>query len=167
MTDDDDEHNHQDQVSSPQPSDFVNKTTSSTNTITTNGSLLKRYTPQSRTNVLRTTPISPLILRKQRQSSVIPTNILQRPNLQSQTSPSDMKINRVIEKKSYATSSSQNADRSTQQSRLTTRIINSQTQMVTYTTITQTGRKQPNSMTPSIGRSTSFNTPKVRRNFLS
>ncbi|CAF3166961.1 unnamed protein product [Rotaria socialis] len=160
LTDDDDEHNHQDRSSSPQPSDFVNKTTSSTNTITTNGSLLRRYTPQSRTNVLRTTPISPLILRKQRQSSIIPTNILQRPNLQSQASPSDIKTNRAIEKKSYSTSSSQNADRPTQQSRLTTRVINSQTQMVTFTTITQTGRKQQSSMTPSIGRSTSFNTPK-------
>ncbi|CAF1217391.1 unnamed protein product [Rotaria sp. Silwood1] len=156
LSDDDDQH----QSTSPPPSEFVNKATSSTNTVTTTSSLLKRYPTQSRTNVLRSTTLSPLIIRKQRQTSIVSSNVSQRPALQTQGSPSDMKSSRITEKKTYSISSSQNTDRQSQQSRLASRGINSQSQMVTYTTITQTSRKLPNSITPSPGRSTSLNTPK-------
>ncbi|CAF0873151.1 unnamed protein product [Rotaria sp. Silwood1] len=156
LSDDDDQH----QSTSPPPSEFVNKATSSTNTVTTTSSLLKRYPTQSRTNVLRSTTLSPLIIRKQRQTSIVSSNVSQRPALQTQGSPSDMKSSRITEKKTYSISSSQNTDRQSQQSRLASRGINSQSQMVTYTTLTQTSRKLPNSITPSPGRSTSLNTPK-------
>ncbi|CAF0804560.1 unnamed protein product [Rotaria sordida] len=157
LSDDDD---GQHQVNSPVPSDLVNKATSSITTITTTSSLLKRYTTQSRTNVLRPTPLSPLIIRKQQQISVVSSNTLRRPTLQTQGSPSDMKSNRIIDKKIYSTSSSQNTDRQSPQSRIASRGMNNHSQMVTYTTITQTPRKLLNSNTSSVGRSTSFNTPK-------
>lgn len=140
-----------------------NKTTSSTNTLATGSSLLKRYSSQSRTNNLRSKPVSPLILRKQKQISVIPTNILQRSNMQSQGSPSEMKSSRTIEKKLYLTSSSQNTDRPMQQSQLTARGASSQSPMIPYTAITHASRKQQNNITASVPRSTSFNTPKVRK----
>jgi hypothetical protein len=144
---------------SPPPSEFMNKTTSSTNTIATTNSLMKRYASQSRTNVLRSTSISPLIIRKQRQTSLVSTSSLHRPSLPSQATPSNLKPNRIIEKKTSATPSSQNTDRQNQPSRLT----NNKSQMITYTSMTQSIKKLP-SVTPSTDRSTVSNMHKVRTN---
>lgn len=161
ITEDGDDH----ETDSPSPSDLNNKATSSTNTIITTNSLLKRYASQSRTNVLRSTTLSPLIIRKQRQTSIVSTNILQRPALPTPGNSSDVKVHRIAEKKINLPPASQNTDRPNQLSRLTTRGMNTQSQLVTYAKVTQT-RKQPYSMTPSIGRSTSFNTSKARIEFL-
>lgn len=98
----------------------------------TSNTLMRRYAAQSRTHVLRSTSISPLILRKQRQISLNSKPILQRPNLQSLENHSEKK--------------------STTHSRLTHRDLNSKSQIMTH-------RKTTTSNTPSTARSTSFHLP--------
>jgi hypothetical protein len=144
---------------SPPSSELITKATSSTNTLVTTNVLMKRYAAQSRTNVLRSTSISPLIIRKQRQTSLInSTNNLHRPNLNSQGTPPNFKSNSIIEKKTTSTPSSQNTDRlNLQQSRLT----NNKSQLITYTPIAQTMKKL-SSVTPSTDRSVLSNNSKVR-----
>jgi hypothetical protein len=112
---------------------------------------MKRYASQSRINVLRSTSISPLIIRKQRQVSINSKSVLNRPTLQTQGNSSNIKSNQIIEKKNF--------DRQNQQSRLT----NNKSDIVTYTTIIPPHTKQLTSNTPSTTRSTSFSYPKVRR----
>lgn len=132
---DEDEYNRQN-LNSPPSSDIASKVSSSSATMATSNCLMRRYAAQSRTHVLRSTSISPLILRKQRQISLNSKPILQRPNLQSlETHP---------EKKSTA------------QSRTTHRDLNSKSQLMTTHT---NNRKTPMRNTPSTARSTSFHLP--------
>lgn len=104
---------------------------------------MKRYASQSRTNVLHSTSISPLIIRKQRQTTLNSKTSFHRPNI---------KTNQLIEKK--------NNDRSNQQSQLTNRDINNKSQIITYTTVIQPTRNKLTSNTPSTARSASFSFPK-------
>ena len=145
---------------SPPSSELITKATSSTNTLISTNILMKRYAAQSRTSVLRSTSISPLIIRKQRQPSFAnSTNNLHRPNLNSQGTPPNFKSNTIIEKKMTSTLLSQSTDRLNQQSRLT----NNKSQLITYTPIAQTMKKL-SSVTPSTDRSVLSNNSKVRIN---
>ena len=99
---------------------------------------MKRYASQSRTNVLRSTSISPLILPKQRQNTLQSRHSFQRPSLQS----TNTKSSYLIEKR--------NSDRQNQRSRLTSREANyKSTQLVSYTSIIPTTNKPLTSNTPS------------------
>lgn len=113
----------------------MSKVSSASATIATSSSLMRQYAAQSRTHVLRSTSISPLVLRKQRQTSFNPKPLLPRPQIRS--------TENQLEKKSNS------------QSRLAQRELNSKSQLLTH-------RKQLISHTPSTGRSTSFQLPKVR-----
>jgi len=116
---------------------------------------MRRYASQARTNVLRSTSISPLIVRKPRQTSLASNNIVHRPSLQSQVNSSDIRSNQIIEKK--------NSERQNQQSRSTIIETNNKSQMVAFTSIIQPTQKQLISNTPSTARSTSSTFPKVRK----
>ncbi len=111
--------------------------------------LMRRYAAQSRGNVLRSTSISPLIVRKPRQTALNSRNLLQRPILQSS---SEIKSNPLVEKKT--------PDRSNLQSRSNNKVI-------TSTNVISPTRKSTTNNTPSTTRSTSLNFPKVRIQFLS
>ena len=126
-------------------------------TVKSNNSLIKIYASQSRADVAATS-ISPLLLRKQRQSQSIPANLVLRPNLQSQGNPSSLKSNRTVEKKGNSTTSSQPAD---PQSRLATRGNHHRSETITYTTLIPTPRRPPINPISSTGRSTAFNLSKV------
>jgi hypothetical protein len=129
----DDEHRRSD---SPPLSEAVSRGSSSSNTVATTNCLMKRYASQARTNVLRSTSISPLMIRKQRQISLNSKKLLQHPILQNST---EIKSTLLIEKR-------------TPQSQLTSREINI--------------RKPSTCNASLTARSTSLNLPKVRQNFL-
>jgi len=131
--DDDDEHRRSD---SPPLSEAVSRGSSSSNTVATTNCLMKRYASQARTNVLRSTSISPLMIRKQRQISLNSKKLLQHPILQNST---EIKSTLLIEKR-------------TPQSQLTSREINI--------------RKPSTCNASLTARSTSLNLPKVRQNLL-
>ena len=104
---------------------------------------MKQYASQSRSNVLRSTSISPLIIRKQRQQiSINKKNLFRRPSLQSHTNSSTIKTN--------------------QQSRLTNKDINTKSEIVTYTTMIQPNQKSLVNNIPSTSRTTISNISKVR-----
>ncbi|UJR38470.1 hypothetical protein I4U23_031138 [Adineta vaga] len=130
------------QFESPPSTDLLSKTSASTTTIKSNNSLIKKYASQSRTDV-SSTSISPLLLRKQRQSQCISTTLLQR--TVGNTS------NRFLDKKVIPKPMNQNLE---SQSRLGMRNMNNRSQTITYTTIIQTPRKTTNV------RSTIYNSPK-------
>ncbi len=125
----DDEHRRSD---SPPLSEAVSRGSSSSNTVATTNCLMKRYASQARTNVLRSTSISPLMIRKQRQISLNSKKLLQHPILQNST---EIKSTLLIEKR-------------TPHSQLTSREINI--------------RKPSTSNASLTARSTSLNLPKVR-----
>jgi hypothetical protein len=116
---------------------------------------MRRYASQARTNVLRSTSISPLIVRKQRKTLLPSNNIVHRPSLQPQVNSSDIRSNQIIEKK--------NSERQNQQSRSTIIETNNKSQMVAFKSIIQPTQKQLISNTPSTARSTLFTFPKVRK----
>ena len=132
---------------SPHNSDISSKNPP-VNTIATTNYLMKRYAAQSRSSVLHSTSVSPMILRKPKSNPINSKPVVQRPI--SQANPTNFKSNFSLDKK--------DSDRSSQQSRLTNRSLNTkrQTQLVSYTTITPNSNKPPTSNTPSTVLSSSF-----------
>ena len=116
---------------------------------------MKRYASQSRNNVLRSTLISPLILRKQRQTSLNSRTTFSRPTLHAQGNSTERKSNPSIEKR-YS-------DRQNPQSRLTSREAHHKSETITCPTLAQPTRKSSAHNVLSISRSTSLNHLKVRR----
>ena len=158
---DDDDDDVRNRSTSPPLTDLMNKSMLTINTVKTKNPSLRRYAAQSRTNFLRSTPISPLILRKRGQSSIGTSDALRGSNLRTQKNPSDIKWSRITEKQISSITPNLSTDQQSQRSRLVIRETNNKSQLVTGKTNIQTSKKQTKSITPSIGRSTSFNTSKV------
>jgi hypothetical protein len=115
---------------------------------------MRRYASQARTNVLRSTSISPLIIQKQRQTSFTNSkNLVHRSSLQSPGNSPNIRSSQIIEKKNF--------DRQNQQPQSTSRQTNNKSQMITYAAIIPSPQKPLNSTTPSTARSVSFSFPKV------
>lgn len=147
------------------PSELTNKTTSSTTQIfRLNNSLMKRFASQARSNIFRSTSISPGALRKQRPTPIQTSNSNVRPAPLPQTSSP------LIERKVPTTSSNQTHEhRSHQPSRLINNNLHEKSSSVTLTTLPSSSttpsssRKQANTQLPTPGRSTSFNTLRVKQ----